>query len=157
MKIKLLLTAITFVVFCNWMPPQIQHINKAKWLLGAWENRTPRGSIFELWQKVNDHEFAGKSYFIKEKDTVILETIQLVQEDQELFYIPTVKNQNEGMPVRFGMKTISNESMVFENPDHDFPQIISYTRMNKDSLVAEISGRINGKERKRSFPMKRLK
>jgi len=97
------------------------------------------------------------SYIIQEKDTVVLENIQLVQKQEGLFYIPIVKNQNEGLPVRFASKIISETQLVFENPQHDFPQIISYTQINLDSLVAEISGTINGQDRRQVFPMKRMK
>jgi len=38
---------------------------------------------------------------------------KLVQEQTGLFYIPTVKNQNEGLPVRFAAKTISETQLVF--------------------------------------------
>lgn len=75
---------------------------------------------------------------------VVFENIRLVQEHDDLFYIPTVKNQNDGLRVRFSTKTISETQLVFENPQHDFPQIISYTTITADFLVAEISGTKNG-------------
>ncbi|MBY0432721.1 MAG: hypothetical protein K2U26_01275, partial [Cyclobacteriaceae bacterium] len=93
----------------------------------------------------------------KEKDTTIFETVRLLQEKNSLFYIPQVKNQNGGLPVRFKEKQISDNELVFENPEHDFPQTISYTKITADSLVAEISGTKNGKERRQKFPMKRVK
>jgi hypothetical protein len=133
-----------------------QQITKAEWLIGTWENSTPKGSIYESWTKVNDTEFAGKSYITQEKDTLVFETIRIVQERDALLYIPAVKNQNAGLPVRFTLKTISNTQLTFENQGHDFPQVISYTRISSDSLVAEISGMINGQERRETFPMKKL-
>lgn len=108
--------------------------------------------------------FLGKCYLLqlrveskKEKDTIVFENIQFVQEQGRLFYIPTVKNQNNGLPVRFSSKTISETQLVFENPEHDFPQIISYTKISADSLVVEILGTKNGQETKQNFPMKRVK
>ena len=94
---------------------------------------------------------------MQEKDTIVFETISLLQEEGKLSYIPTVKDQNNNMPVRFAQKTISDFSLVFENAAHDFPQIISYTRISKDSLVAEISGIKDGEPLKHTFPMKRVK
>lgn len=156
MRIKIFLAVAGLIVFCNWAEPQSE-IKKAEWLIGTWENKTPGGSIYETWSKTNNDEFFGKSYMLKDKDTVVFETIRLVQQKDSLFYIPAVKNQNNGLPVRFGLKTISDTGLVFENPQHDFPQVISYTKINADSLVAEISGTKNGRERKQTFPMKRLK
>ena len=148
---------ICSVVFCAWTSNRKNDIKKAGWLIGTWENKTPKGSIYETWNKTSDIEFAGKSYIVKEKDTIVFENIQLIQEQDGLFYIPTVKNQNNGLPVRFTTNTISETQLVFENPQHDFPQIISYTQINSDSLVAEISGTKNGKERRDVFSMKRVK
>lgn len=162
MRAKLLFTGIGLIVLCSWTVQQKDvpiaiGIKKAEWLIGTWENKTPRGSIYETWAKVGNDEFSGKSYVLKEKDTVVFETIRLVQEQGGLFYIPTVKNQNDGLPVRFTLRTISDFELVFENPQHDFPQIISYTKINSDSLVAEISGTKNGQEYKQTFPMKRVR
>lgn len=142
---------------CAWTTMPTNHITKAGWLIGTWENKTPRGSIYETWNKETNNEFSGMSYLIKEKDTIVFENIRLIQEQDGLFYIPTVKNQNGGLPVRFTAKTISETQLVFENRQHDFPQIISYTKIHSDSLVAEISGTKNGQERRQTFSMKRIK
>ena len=94
---------------------------------------------------------------VKVQDTIVFENIRLVQEKEGIFYIPVVKNQNDGLPVRFVAKTISDTKLIFENPEHDFPQIISYTKISSDSLVAEISGTKNGQIQRQTFRMKRVK
>lgn len=154
---KFLILFVGLTTICAWTTKQTNDIKKAEWLIGTWENKTQRGSIYETWSKTNENEFSGMSYIVKEKDTIVFENIRLVQEQDGLFYIPIVKNQNDGLPVRFSTKTISETQLVFENPQHDFPQIISYTKITADSLVAEISGTKNGQERKQTFPMKRVK
>ena len=127
----------------------------ASWLLGEWSNETARGSITETWVKKTGLEFAGKSYVIRGRDTVSSESILLKQEGDDIFYIPTVKGQNNELPVKFKLVSSSANELVFENPAHDFPQKIRYTLEAKDSLVAEISGLVNG-QRARKFPMKRV-
>lgn len=154
---KFLIAVVGLAVLCAWTTKQTNDITKAEWLIGTWENKTQRGSIYETWNKTNENEFSGKSYIVKEKDTIFFENIRLVQEQDGLFYIPIVENQNDGLPVRFTTKTISENQLVFENPQHDFPQIISYTKITADSLVAEISGTKNGQKHKQTFPMKRVK
>ena len=156
MKSKFYITCMSLIVFCSCTTQQSNRINNAEWLLGTWENKTVNGSIYETWTKVGNKEFNGKSYIVKEKDTIIFETIQLLQVQDSLFYIPKVKNQNEGLSVRFTLNTISDTGFVFENQQHDFPKTISYTKINTDSLVAEISGIKNGLKREQTFPMKRL-
>jgi len=155
--VKFFITIVGLIILCALTRKQTYDIKKAEWLIGTWENKSLKGSIYETWSKTNDIELSGKSYILKEKDTIVFENIRLVQETDSLFYIPIVKNQNEGLPVRFSAKTISETQLIFENPQHDFPQIISYTKINTDSLTAEISGTKNGQNRKQTFPMKRVK
>lgn len=156
-KTKLFIAFAGLLVISASTLKETSGLKKAEWLIGTWENKTAKGSIFETWNKISDNEFSGKSYLVKEKDTVVFETIQVVQEQDLLFYIPLVKNQNNGLPVRFTGNTISETQLIFENPQHDFPQKISYTKFKSDSLVAEISGIQNGQQRKQTFIMKRVK
>lgn len=150
------LLAIGMYLFGSWNTASENPLKKSEWLIGTWENKS-LGNMYETWVKINEQEFFGKSYVLKKKDTMIFETIRLLQQNNTVFYIPTVKDQNDGLPVRFASKTISDTELVFENPSHDFPQVISYKRINADSLVAEISGTRNGKVRSQIFPMKRVK
>lgn len=154
---KFFITVVILVILYAWTVKHKNDIQKAEWLIGTWENKTQKGSIYETWTKSGHNEFSGKSYSVKDKDTIVFENIRLVQENKKLFYIPTVKNQNDGLPVRFAAKAISENQLVFENPEHDFPQIITYTKITSDSLISEISGTKNGRERKHTFPMKRMK
>jgi len=156
MKTKLLLLFAGLMLLGAWTQESTD-IKKADWLIGTWENKTSKGSLYETWRKINDREYRGKSYILQGKDTVVFETIQIVQDGSNLFYIPTVKDQNNNQPVHFIAKTSSATQLVFENRQHDFPQVITYTKTGTDALTAEISGTKNGKERKQSFPMKRIK
>ncbi len=132
-------------------------IDKAVWLIGTWENNTNRGSIYESWEIINELELAGKSYMVKDKDTVVFETIKIVEEQNTLFYIPTVMDQNDQKPVRFKLKSHTDNEFIFENKQHDFPQVITYRKINSDSLVAEISGVKNGLQKGSRFAMSRFK
>ena len=157
MRAPLFFTVIGLISICSWITQQNNEITKAEWLLGTWENKTIRGSIYETWTKISDNDFSGKSYIQKEENIVVMETIRLTQEQGGLFYIPTVRTQNDGFPVRFALKKMSDTAFIFENPKHDFPQIISYSRVGTDSLVAEIWGIKNGQSLKQTFPMKKVK
>lgn len=125
--------------------------------MGTWEHKTPKGSMYETWKKVSRNELIGTSYKIKDKDTIVFETIRLIDDNNVLFYIPVVKDQNGGAPISFKEKMISETQLVFENKMHDFPQCITYTKIGADSLRAEISGVRNEKQDRRYFPMKRIR
>jgi hypothetical protein len=127
----------------------------ADWLLGNWENKSPDGNLFESWKKVNDSLFIGESYFIKGKDTLHSEKIQMKQKGEALFYIATVKGQNNDKPVTFKYNDTIQKLLVFENPKHDFPQKIMYSQITKDSIVIQISGIQQGKPSSERFSMKK--
>jgi len=79
----------------------------------------------------------------------------LEQKNDSLFYKVTVKGQNNNEAVAFYLTTADDDQLVFENPKHDFPNKITYSKISNDSLVAEISGMKDGKESKESYPMKK--
>ena len=110
------------------------------WLLGKWENKSDEGNLLEIWKKVNDSLFIGESYFIKGKDTLHSENIHLKQQGEELFYIATVKGQNNDKPIAFIHNIGVAKQLMFENPKHDYPRKIVYKPFAKDHLLIEISG-----------------
>jgi Domain of unknown function (DUF6265) len=122
-----------------------------KWMVGSWKINTGSGSIVEQWQITNDSTLSGKSYFVKNgTDTIPQETIELAFRNGDWFYIPTVKNQNNGHPVSFKVILLKGPEFISENPAHDFPQRIAYRRI-KNQLFASIEGRRNGNYGKQNF------
>lgn len=157
MKTNIILIAcLGIVAFFSSVVNDNPQLKQAEWLIGTWENQSQRGTIYEKWSKISDLEFSGKSFALAENDTIVFETLQLIEKQDGIFYIPTVKNQNDGQPVSFSLKKISETELFFENPEHDFPQYISYTRVLPDSLIAEISGMRGGQERKITFRMRKV-
>lgn len=132
-------------------------INKAYFFIGEWENREKDGVMTERWQKLNDSVFTGESYFISGNDTMSSEKITIEQRGKGLYFIPTVRGQNNNQPVEFKLTESSPTHVVFENPKHDFPEKITYTLLTKDSLLAEISGMIDNNPTTHQFPLKRVK
>ncbi len=125
------------------------------WLLGNWENKLPEGDLSESWEKKDDSTFVGHSYFIKEKYTISFESIELLQKGEELFYIPTVKGQNNDKPVSFKLITATAMEFTFENSSHDYPQKIVYKKAGPNDLIVAFSGTQQGKASTESYPMKR--
>ncbi len=132
-------------------------IENASWLIGEWQNITEKVYVSEIWIKKNDSTYIGKGYSVAGKDTVSEESILLEQKGTQLFYTSTVKNQNNNQSIKFTLTSSANNQLVFENPEHDFPQKISYTLITNDSLLAEVSGMMNSKQRSEKFPMTRIK
>jgi hypothetical protein len=158
MKTKLLLGCCIVFIFQSCMVgKENSQISNIEWLVGTWENKTTQGSMYETWKKVSRNELSGKSYILRDKDTVVLENVQLIKKKKILTYVPTVQGQNNNQPVSFPLKSRSEDKVVVENKSHDFPQIISYTRVSKDSLAAEISGISKEVTKIQVIPMRRVR
>lgn len=114
------------------------------WLADDWTmiQNGETTSSHETWRRVNDSLFRGEGYeLMPGADTAVLENIDLAVKDGGIFYMPAVKGQNEGQPVPFRMVSCRDQEVVFENPEHDFPQRISYRLHGMDTLIARIEGR----------------
>ena len=110
------------------------------WLLGKWENKSDEGNLLETWKKVNDSLFIGESYFIKEKDTLHSEKMELQQKGENLMYVSIIKGQNNDKPITFNHNIEIEKQLVFENPKSEYPRKIVYKPIAKDRIFIEVSG-----------------
>ncbi|WP_123845476.1 DUF6265 family protein [Chitinophaga lutea] len=146
-----------YLLLCMICCTTVGPISRSAWLLGTWSGGTPGRQLVEIWEKQNDSTFTGRGLMVKGVDTALLEAISLEERNGQLYYVPTVTGQNKGQAVRFTLTSITGSQLAFENPSHDFPQKVTYTLVTPDSLLAEISGTVNGTLKSRKFPMKRVK
>jgi len=154
MKLLILSLSILFLTFTTHAQTPI---TKAAWLLDTWQSKSPNGVFTESWVKQNDTVYVGKGCMVMGKDTVFKESLAIKQRGNDLFYIPTVANQNGGQPIEFKLTSATKEQLVFENPTHDFPQKITYTQRGSNALVAEVSGVEKGIARSEKFELKRVR
>lgn len=132
---------------------KINKIKTAEWLIGNWETKTPDGTLTESWQKVDDSTFSATSYFIKGKDTLHNERIILSQKGENLTYSATVNGQNNDKAIDFPSTSETETKLVFENPQHDFPQKITYTKTANNTVTAQVTGKLQGKITTDTFVM----
>lgn len=100
---------------------------------------TKNGKMVESWEMKNDSTFIGKSFILKADGSKhMLENIELVYRMKEVFYIPTVENQNNRQPVKFKLLAYNENSFSAVNNEHDYPKQISYWLNGNDSLHAKI-------------------
>lgn len=128
-------------------------LDKMNWLVGSWEQKLPDGILTEAWKKVNDSTYTSENYFVKDRDTIHSESIVLTQKKEELLYIPTVIGQNNNEPVTFKLTSDTENVFTFENLVHDYPQKITYKKVNESNMLASISGKQQGKDTSESYTM----
>ena len=99
---------------------KINSIDNFTWLQGIWSNISNESQLFEIWKKDNDSIYSGISFMLLKNDTTFYETIQLKFIDGNLFYIPTVNNQNDDQPVFFKLISTNNGEFIL-NRSSKFP------------------------------------
>jgi len=122
-------------------------------MVGTWQ--VDGKDQYEEWKRV-DRWLLGRSYEVTKGDTVTLETMQITYREGELYYVPTVADQNNGQPVLFHFINGSPRQVIFENEAHDFPQRIGYKKKSAKHVEAWIEGVTkSGEEKRMVFQMKR--
>jgi len=96
----------------------------------------------------------GMGRTIANGKTVFHEFLQIRDRADGIVYIA---QPNGGTAVEFKLVKINDNEAVFENPQHDFPQRITYQRVIDGSLVAAIEGQEKGKPKRVEFAMKRVR
>lgn len=126
-------------------------------MIGTWIADYDSTKYIESWTAMSDSLFISTGCMLQGTDTLFSESVEIKRSNAKFFYIPTVKDQNNGKAVSFEIKTLTDTSFVAENLLHDFPQRISYT-LKGDSVIAFIEGETKGKEiRREYFNMKKSK
>ncbi|HYV54375.1 MAG TPA: DUF6265 family protein [Chitinophagaceae bacterium] len=124
------------VVACNSSSTKTQLVfNK---LVGTWQ--TVGGTGFEQWAKEEDGSFRYVSFKVTGSDTSRDEHARIYREQDKWIFDVLVNGQNDGKAIKFTSSSLSNNSVQFSNPAHDFPTDINYTVVNADSVHAFIVG-----------------
>lgn len=131
-------------------------LEKADWLLGSWEGWAGGNRMSETWIKSGNTAYQAETYLVFGTDTLFREYSRLNKAGNTLHCIITIPDQNDAKPVVFKLSKQEDDLLVFENQEHDFPQVIVYQRKG-DSVIAEISGMQKGEFAKERFAMARVK
>lgn len=127
-------------------------IESVAWLQGCWESTSPQRTVEERWTAPRAGSMLGTSRTTRNGTLLEHEFITLREVDGALAY----QAQPSGQPAaEFHSTTITDSTVVFENPHHDFPQLIGYRR-GADSLQAWIEGPGRSGPRRVNFAYRRI-
>ena len=128
-------------------------IASVSWLAGCLEMRRGDRVVEEQRMPVRAGTMVGmgRSVGIRGLDDYELTVIQ--QDGSRLLFVAHPRRQ----PVAtFVASVATTDSVVFENPEHDFPQRVAYRRLGADSVLAWIDGTNDGKKQRFEFPYRRV-
>ena len=125
------------------------------WLKGKWQNISGNKISIENWDLADDSILEGESVTTENGIVTFSEKLKIEKTGDDIFYTADVKHNPQ--PVSFKLVKISDNEAVFENPEHDFPQKISY-RNEDGNLHAWIEGPgKNGEWKKIDFFMSKIR
>ncbi len=131
-------------------------IGKLSWLAGCWEQRAPGHLVQEHWMDPAGGTMIGMSRTLARDATRDAtrgwEYLRIAAREGRLTYTAAPSGQAE---TPFLATVLSDTLAVFENPEHDFPQRISYRKLSSDSVMARISATRGGKTQGMDIPMSR--
>ena len=118
-------------------------------LVGLWKNED--GKSFEQWTKKENGTYQSRGYSIKGTDTSWNEQGTIYPENSHWVFENIVTNQNAGKAIKFTSTILTESTVQFSNPQHDFPTDINYTLPDGNTVNAFIVGP-NGKGGKDTIP-----
>jgi hypothetical protein len=135
--------------------PPPADLEKLSWLAGKWRVETSGRVVEEQWMAPAGGVMLGMSRTIAKGRVVEHEFMQIrVGPGGELFYVAQPSGQKEAA---FQQASLTDKEVVFTNPNHDFPQKITYTLRADGSLLAVVEGpRDDGTTRRVEFPYQRI-
>ncbi len=129
-------------------------IDELAWLSGCWAATNQEDGSGEYWMPPAGGTMLGVSRMISDGQTVAFEFIRIVAtDDGGLVFIASPSGQNT---TGFALVSVNDHEVIFENPDHDFPQRIVYRLLSEEELLGRVEGTINGSERAIDFPMQKI-
>lgn len=129
------------------IPLAAEDIGKVSFLAGCWEG--PDGE--EHWMKPRGGTMLGIFRDARNPKNVFTE-FMLIREEQGTLVL-NVQLRMASTSTAFRLKKLAKEEVVFENPQHDYPQRIMYKIGDDGQLHARIEGTDKGKVRAFDFPM----
>jgi hypothetical protein len=124
-------------------------ITQVAWIAGTWSGAGGGTTFEERWTPPAGGAMLAVSRTVKGDRMVAFEFLRIVERNGGLVYIA----QPDGRPpTDFVATEVSADSATFENPSHDFPKMIRYTKKSDGTLEARIS---DGGQKGESFVFRR--
>ena len=137
-SIRIIILSVLFMIAIEAADAQ-QSLQELHWLEGVW-SRLPEKSEtrLEIWQMAPDGSLLGRGCLIQGTDTLVTEYLKITQSRQNTLFIAEARHYSS--PVSFVLSRKGGGAWVFENPEHPYPNLISYRRTGSDQMACTSEG-----------------
>lgn len=131
--------------------PAAADLQQLEWLAGCWTYDNDEPGSGEIWMAPAGGAMLAVSRTIRNGRASGFEYLRIAESDMGGIALYA---QPSGKPaVRFALANLTDTDVSFENPEHDFPQTISYHNNGDGTLLGQIDGVFEGEEVTVDFPM----
>lgn len=130
---KKILILVTFVFAFAFLRAQ----NLPAWLLGTWEIPSVSefaGSSFEMWKRISDSNWEGKTYRMFGNDTIIFDRMKMLADGGKVVIKMTAEKDGKRFEASFVGTKLCEELWAFECPESDSPSAIYYRNLDKGQV-----------------------
>jgi hypothetical protein len=138
--------ALALAVWCGFAlggEPDTPTLEELAWLAGHWD--TPVGDVHmeEVWTEPEGGVMLGVHRDVRAGGAAFFEYLRIEAREGKVVYIASPMGSGT---TEFALALVGDRRVVFENPDHDFPQRVIYRREG-NRLSARAEGVVNGELR----------
>jgi hypothetical protein len=123
-----------------------RRVQRLQWISACWKERKPGSTVEEFWTTPNGGMLFGIGRTIVKRDagdtTASFEIMRIYERAGKLVFAAQPSGQELA---EFTEQELTDSSVVFANPTHDFPQFVRYRRRGSHELHARVDGTMNGK------------
>ena len=143
----LLVTALAALLLCSrtstarqaTQPSSAKGLEQLAWMAGSWAMDHGGTYVEEHWTPARGNTMLAVARTTRGQRTVFYEFLRIEQAGGTITYYGAPKGRYPATP--FKMTEASGDKVVFENPQHDFPQRITYWREGPDGMGARVEGK----------------
>lgn len=123
------------------------------WLAGCWQMQRGAAVIEEQWLRPRAGVLLGTGRTVRDGELAEYEFVVLRTTAAGATY--EAHPSGQAVATFTATRVPDSTAIVFENPEHDFPQRVGYRLVSRDSLTAWIEGTVGDKSRRIEFPYAR--
>ncbi|KAB2909735.1 MAG: DUF6265 family protein [Ignavibacteriales bacterium] len=127
------------------------YLAKLYWLKGKWSRVNAGIEHIETWRVVKDSLLEGESYYTKSNSKPATDKLMIRWERGELFFYK--QSAESSKIVRYKNILLTESLAVFENRENDYPNKITYRRIDTRSYQVIYDNNENTNQRKYSFKL----
>jgi hypothetical protein len=140
------------ISFAEESPKTPASLDSLSWLEGHWRGEGGGVRMEEVWMSGEGAVMPGVHRDLFDNGRSFFEYLRIELRPSGIVYLASPRGEST---TEFPLRESSDSFVLFENPEHDFPQRIEYRR-DGELLTVSIEGNANGETRRRSWQWKRV-